>query len=674
MNMNRATVLLILIALVASATAFGSSNYRKTSLTTYSLTVAPGWNLLSLPGSVTDGRRAVLFPSAISSAYIFSSSSGYQPRDTLQNGIGFWLKFNGPDTILITCDAVAGDTIEVQAGWNIIGAISSPVNIESIITNPPGIVASDFFEYVPGAGYQQADTLYPGVGYWVKASQSGTAVLRSPGGLPCPGIPTVEYAGKTYHTVQIGSQCWLRENLDAGTMIPGSQNQSDNGTTEKYCYDNILAYCDTFGGLYQWDEAMQYDTTVGAQGVCPPGWHLPTLAEFQALGDTVGGDGNALKAIGQGTGVGAGTNASGFSALLAGYRTNLAVFGYLGSRGRFWSSTQEGTDYRGNLGLLNDDASVNLYTSTPITGFSVRCLKNETPNSPPDAPSYLYPDSLESNVWTSPTLMWSCSDPDGDPLTYDVYFGTLSPPDTLISSSQSDTTLARTALVSATNYYWKVVAKDNHGHATSGPVWSFTTQSGGGSPCSGVPTVLFEGKTYHTVQIGSQCWLRENLDVGTMVPGTAGQYNNGIVEKYCYNDSAVNCDLYGGLYQWNEVMQYSSTPGAQGICPPGWHIATTEEFGTLRLGVGSNGNALKEIGQGSGSGTGTNTSGFSAILAGNRLTAGNFNGLGSQGQIWSSTHGNQYLAFAMYLYGSYANIDLYEGNEFFGNSVRCLKN
>lgn len=52
---------------------------------------------------------------------------------------------------------------------------------------------------------------------------------------PCPEIPTVTYEGKIYNTVKIENQCWIKENLNVGTMINGNQNQSNNGTIEKYC-------------------------------------------------------------------------------------------------------------------------------------------------------------------------------------------------------------------------------------------------------------------------------------------------------------------------------------------------------------------------------------------------------------------------------------------------------
>ena len=77
--------------------------------------------------------------------------------------------------------------------------------------------------------------------------------------------------------------------------------------------------------------------------------------------------------------------------------------------------------------------------------------------------------------------------------------------------------------------------------------------------CDGVREVAYSGKIYHAVQIGDQCWLKENLNVGTKInSSTAGQQQtaNGTIEKYCYNNDENNCDIYGGLYEWNEAMQY----------------------------------------------------------------------------------------------------------------------
>ena len=86
-----------------------------------------------------------------------------------------------------------------------------------------------------------------------------------------------------------------------------------------------------------------------------------------------------------------------------------------------------------------------------------------------------------------------------------------------------------------------------------------------------------DGQIYNTVQIGTQCWMAENMNIGTRINGSGDQTNNGTIEKYCYDDNEANCDTNGGLYQWNEMMQYTTMEGAQGICPAGWHIATDAE-------------------------------------------------------------------------------------------------
>jgi uncharacterized protein (TIGR02145 family) len=207
---------------------------------------------------------------------------------------------------------------------------------------------------------------------------------------PCPGIPTVVYAGKTYNTVAIGDQCWLKENLDVGTRINLSLEQTNNSTIEKYCYNDSPDSCTKYGGLYQWAEAVQYqngatNTTVtnppltgNVQGICPSGWHMPTNAEYQTLATTVGNDGNSLKAVGQD---GTSTNTSGFSALLAGSSVASqmwydAYFVGLGGYTLPWSSTEE--DATGALGITLDYLGSYIgFTGLGKTrGFSVRCLWN----------------------------------------------------------------------------------------------------------------------------------------------------------------------------------------------------------------------------------------------------------------------------------------------------------
>jgi uncharacterized protein (TIGR02145 family) len=189
-------------------------------------------------------------------------------------------------------------------------------------------------------------------------------------------LDTITYEGKTYHKVKIGTQYWLKENLDVGTMIKGSENQTNNSVIEKYCYDDKIENCAKYGGLYQWEEAMQYVTTPGTKGICPTAWHIPTLAELQTLAATVSNDGNALKGIDQGSESGTGTNTSGFSALLAGYRNYITEFTNLGNFTYFWSSTEKDESYTQSMSLSSDDSNIKFTTYKKKVGLSIRCLKD----------------------------------------------------------------------------------------------------------------------------------------------------------------------------------------------------------------------------------------------------------------------------------------------------------
>ena len=195
----------------------------------------------------------------------------------------------------------------------------------------------------------------------------------------CSEIPTVALGGKTYNTIQIGDQCWFQENVDIGISIRSDSSRdipTDNGTIEKYCYDNTESNCDTYGGLYNWNEAMHYVATEGAQGICPPGWHIPTNADFETLDNAVGGRRNTLIAVGQNP---EGTNISGFSALFAGYRDhNDGQSHGVGNDMIFWSSTSRDRK-ASTIEMYNNIARI-LFTDYDKThGFTVRCLKDEAP-------------------------------------------------------------------------------------------------------------------------------------------------------------------------------------------------------------------------------------------------------------------------------------------------------
>ncbi|MDQ7816740.1 MAG: FISUMP domain-containing protein [Melioribacteraceae bacterium] len=482
----------------------------------------------------------------------------------------------------------------------------------------------------------------------------------------CSGISNVTYDGKTYETVKIGNQCWLRRNLDVGYHIQGLQSQTNNHQLEKYCYNNEPINCELYGGLYQWNEAMQYVTTPGSQGICPTGWHIPTLTEYQILASIVGNDANLLKAVGQGTGDGAGTNSSGFTGLLGGYRLDAGHSNNLQQYGAFWSSSEASINEVNSLYLVSDSKYTSFNVGYKAYSYSVRCIRNESLS--PSAPTLLSPINNAVGISVPPTLEWNAST---TATSYRLQVSTNNSFTSFIynEGGLTNTNLQLKGVSNNTTYYWRVNATNSYGTSDWSTVWSFTTQPGSFT-CG--DQVNYSGKTYNTVLIGTQCWFKENLDVGSMIQGIQNSTNNGVIEKYCYNDEPNNCQN-GGLYQWNEAMQYKTAPGGQGICPTGWHIPTITEFQTLSTSVNNNGNALKAIGQGTGSGAGTNTSGFSGLIAGCRAINGIFGDFNFYGYFQSSTEFGSDSAHTFDL--GYYSQDIYfdKNNKELGFSVRCIK-
>lgn len=166
------TFLRIYSLMILCCIVFHSSNTANAQSDTIRLTITQGWNLISLPLIVPDGRTATLFPSAISRAY--SYQSGYTRQDTLQSGVGYWLKFAAAETVQIVGTLVNSDTMPLQSGWNMIGSLGVPIDTSEVSTNPANIIRSGYYHFNEMNGYEIADTLSPGRGYWVKVSQVGT--------------------------------------------------------------------------------------------------------------------------------------------------------------------------------------------------------------------------------------------------------------------------------------------------------------------------------------------------------------------------------------------------------------------------------------------------------------------------------------------------------------------
>lgn len=319
-------------------------------------------------------------------------------------------------------------------------------------------------------------------------------------------------------------------------------------------------------------------------------------------------------------------------------------------------------------------------------------IQEATQNQPPDKPSNPNPGNGQEVEESSITLSWDCTDPDEDPLTFDVYAAkNNSNPTSLIAQGISDKSVFYSNLDPGATYYWKVVAKDDHQNVTVGDVWSFST-------ILVCPQIIsdIDGNQYETVLIGAQCWMKENLKTttyrnGITIPNVTDidTWNQLTTGAYVWYDNNITWkNSYGALYNWYTVTDIN------GLCPEGWHVPLDSEWTILTDflgGMGSPyGNELKSCRQvnsplsGNCNTTihprwnehaiqyGTDDYGFSG-LPGGYIVGSGFNNLGQFAYWWSSSE-RQTAAFFRRL--NWSNSEIQSGYYIkqYGFSIRCLQN
>jgi uncharacterized protein (TIGR02145 family) len=515
---------------------------------------------------------------------------------------------------------------------------------------------------------------------------------------------------QVYKIVKIGQQWWMQENLNVGTRIDGSQNTSDNGTMEKYCYDNKDSLCNIYGGLYQWNEMMDYqesdDENPGKKrGICPVGWHLPSDPEWIELFTFLGGQGVAggkLKETGiihwNSPNTGA-TNSSGFTALPAGNRQIIGSFGNIAQYGYWWSSTgSSGTNawswYAGNI-----TSGITRWTYEKEYGFSIRCVQRF------NQLSYLIVSDMELEMVSDLN-----------------FYGGINKIELIIINSSTNKLIDISTFNTKTTAFnlslsSSVLSPGDSIHITitfnsplNGIYYSDTLNIESDDPYKPVIHIPLSGyvpktdsiidirnsQVYSVVKQGQQWWMQENLNIGDQISGSLNESDNGIIEKYCFDNNPGNCNIYGGLYKWNEMMDYypseNGNPGTiQGICPVGWHLPTDEEWKEFEIYIGlSRTDADKYGWRGTGIGgkmkesgtvhwitpnTGaTNESGLSVLPAGYHGNTGpGYSDLYYDTDIWSSTeYGNDYTICRTLFYdNSQVMRNPFDKN--YGFSVRCLR-
>lgn len=499
---------------------------------------------------------------------------------------------------------------------------------------------------------------------------------------PCSGNFVDSRDGQSYPMVTIGEQCWMGKNINIGTRVNHGTSQTASTGIQKYCYENNDSYCNTYGGLYQWNEAMQGSTLERAQGICPSGWHIPTFDDFRSLESTAGNGyaGENLKATYDWADPGFPmyvTNSTNFTALPTGWAVNEPAdpswwFEGLGQKTTYWSSTNQDTDYASARSLYYDQMEFYDESGFKPNGLSVRCVRNTNATKPNYTLNYLA--GANGTVTGSTTQ--------------------------IVIAGGSGTTVTAVANPSSGYKFYNWSDGVNSNPRTDTNVNSSKTVTANFTKiCPTSFTDSRDGNVYHSEYIAGRCWMTENLRYLPTIQYSSDS-SNASAKYYVYDyvptwfnppkvsdaKSNSNYTNFGVLYNWT---------AASTACPSGWSLPSN---GSVYLNSGYN---LAEVAgtnythlkihniphiaalfwNGSGvSGEGDNSTLFSALPGGSYDGgSGNFNNKGTRMHFWASTQcklttlcsqddPNRHLSFT-----NYDGTFTIWADNFRGYSVRCVK-
>ena len=491
---------------------------------------------------------------------------------------------------------------------------------------------------------------------------------------PCSGLSTViDDQGNSYNIKEMAdNRCWMIQNIrrrDVNHRHANNGAAVDNDGTNKHLHDGVQANDVNHGIHYIWSVAMGGSASEKAQGLCPPGWYIPTDAEWKTLemayGMTSGqaNGNNAWRGYNQGTRLKANGN-SGFNATLSGYNGT----SYFGVRGYYWSSTQSGS-YAYYRYFQNNYATINRYILDKNTYASLRCIKATCYGVKPTISSagsisggYIGVNYAITIKNTGKPVV-SCGG-----LIYSWYI------DGVLVANQRAAALTWTPIKVGTYEIVRRVTMDDDPTNYKEAKTTVTAYS----PCAGKTYVDDEqGNRYSIKEMADdRCWMTQNLrrtDVSHRHAGNGAAADTDGTNLYTHEGAQGNDKTHGVHYTWSVAMGGSTAEKVKGLCPPGWYIPTDAEWKTLEMAYGvtsaqANGNnAWRGYNEGTKLKPG-GASGFNATLSG-------YNGssyLGVRGYYWSSTQSGSY-AYYRYFQNNYATINRYILDKNTYASLRCIR-
>ena len=386
-----------------------------------------GWSIFSTYMVPVDPQIDQVFNTVVSNVITIKDGEGkiYWPAYDLNMigdmvlGEGYFIKTNSILELEIYGHVAdpEGEIISLPSGWSILGYIrtnddtisemlSPIINSISIVKDYSGMV------YWPQMNLNLIGNMNVGEGYQIKMTNAvsfnypANEVILSGA---CPATVS-DYDGNIYNTVQIGNQCWMKENLksihysDGTAMVNGTGvgNITGDYITQYYFnYNDNPSNSEIYGRLYSWTAMLKGDICTGSmapkQGACPTGWHIPNELELSALegevdavygigdsewdmsgdiGSNVGGElKDTTSGIWDSPNSGA-TNSSGFSALPGGYRMSTGAYLYSGKNAYLWSACGNCSYYGWFRKISYNKTTIYKDFINKSVALSVRCIKD----------------------------------------------------------------------------------------------------------------------------------------------------------------------------------------------------------------------------------------------------------------------------------------------------------